>query len=305
MKRFDTRKAILEEIGKKAQVIASRHLTWEPDYDDADLDELWQFIRRGTIGTRKKVKVRENVLLTSPPATRTILDNEYIEAIKHIASMVRSSLGLKSPVRINQLEPILEGLCDEKNIADKPPLGFLYPLHLIEVDEGLYLWLVDGVNIQNAEASMNAQKVELLERALDSISTFTGSHQALSLACLLSDIPIYKHTVDVVVDFHSHINLYIREPAVPMWLVADMYKLARIIGLVVMKKGIIMNPKPRIMSERASTLIDFVNRNEKLDWEQLWDKWNKEYSHWMYRSINSMRVVYYRATPTKLKGGKK
>ena len=165
------------------------------------------------------------------------------------------------------------------------------------------------MNFRNIDTASEAvRKVRVLQLAISEVPLLTNSYPALCLAFLLSDIPICQHTVDLVVAPFYHMNIYIREPAVPMWLVGDMYQMAREVLLSAKRKSTVFHPKPRVMSEKISALIQFIPNNKKLGWVRIWKTWDEAYPDWEYKDLNSMRASYYRAVKKerkrKPKGGK-
>lgn len=309
MVHYESRRAILEEIGKKAQEVASNYLTWVPDYDDKDFNELWQHLRAGQAG-KKGFSIFTRV--KKPPKPRSTLSAQNVMRLNTAADMAKSLLRLRAPVTVPKLRKAIVSLAKMKKeiipgSTMTKPVTLQYPLAHIQVFEGLDIWIVDAINFK--PVSMETQKghiIESLQLCITLVSLLTNSHPALCLAFLLSDIPIYTHTVNVVVDPFQHVNIYVREPAVPMWLIGDMYQMTREQMLSIARQSRVDHPKPRVMSERVSTLLEYVEDNSHLSWEQRLDKWNEDHGDWKYKDKSAMQVVYYRAKPKSLlsKGGK-
>ena len=145
MKRFETRKAMLEEVGQRAKELASNYLTWPPDYDDLDLEEIWGHVR----ASGEKLKDVGGTLFTKTrklPRARTKLRPKSIELLERMATHT-GKLGFDVPVPVKKLGEELLKLdkYDSKDVIQLTiPSIIQYPFGYTSY-EGLYVWLTDSM----------------------------------------------------------------------------------------------------------------------------------------------------------------
>jgi len=248
---------------------------------------------------RVKSKVRHVSTYQTPSVPDSALPFQWM------GDVTRRALGLSSPIPLGKLEEYLKRIeaLREKERDQKNTKVWTYAWYpkrdlIAGAHNGLHVWEIDTAWFPDIYPLINEPRWKFrLEDAIEAISSSVHCHPALALVFLLCNRPLHQDIVTAVIDPFYRISVYVRGPEIPMWLVTRISTFARVIALM-WKRGIAVKAaRPRARSERVSTLIDFVRRNERLNWKQRRDKWENKYPQWKYDSENTMRVVYYRARP--------
>jgi len=206
----------------------------------------------------------------------------------YLATDFRALLGLSSPVRLDKLKEVLM----ELGAKDNPPgLKISYPQ---QPQDGDYISV--GFLYYDWRRNKLLHNVHTLANHLANVLNWHPAEVTAFLFCnkqpLSRDIArVYKQGREITIKVG---------PNVQPDAVAKLYSKARneVIKEIRGIKG--KTARPRRLSLRVRTLLDFSLENPALKGEELRRVWNEKYPHWEYGSVHSLTVVISRAAKKEL-----
>ena len=323
MTYYDTEQELMSALETKFRGLARRRLSWSEPYDEADFDEVWNSVV-STGGRRRRTKGQ---------AERTILlfaqSPEVAKMAHNMAELTRSFLDLHKPIPLEKIREFFEKRqwVDDTTLEDiieswekygslpettkrkdsysqYPAAGdyFQYPVSNYDIGVpygdwhfGIRFCQVDCLKL-SANTMEDEQQISFLGRTVRDLSSWLSVHPALTLAMILSDMPVHLDWVTAI-QYHDMFAINVQSPVVAPSLVRSVYSIAR--TLQVTKEphdsAPFKWPRWRTRTERISTLLKFIESREEKDWNNIYREWNETHAQWAYVSLNSMRSVYYRA----------
>lgn len=298
----DVLKKITDTVTRRFLDYKYQHPEIHGPYGEDDIEEITQKFL-GTPPGRLQTggrQIERNIYAADHPE-----EPIFINMISKMGGKVRAELGLNKPVKIAELEQVIENI--KYSGPDSIQIWYPYWDGIGHTDYGVGIFLVNMALIRPIYISMNPQNTEAKFCISNNIAMYANllrCHPDIMLASFLCDYPVYNIGITAVIYPNYQVSVYAKSPVSAPEYINKIYRQARGLAIVLEKinRGIYKENMQRVRqrgkrTEKIEKLVEFYRNTQKLSWGERWERWENEYApkYGHFKDKNVIRCACHNA----------